>query len=98
MCSYTILGSSCVPRGGAITSNAKFISPGAQVYSRHITPMLLYPGHTAFLPPPIKFNGNIGPESIKAWSSHPYKKYNDKDIHSIDTRNRPDGCMTCSGI
>lgn len=75
MCSYTRLGSACVPRGGAITSNAKFIAPGAQVYSMNITPMLLYPRHTAFLPAPIDLHSNIdiGPESIKAWSPQPYE-------------------------
>ena len=60
----------CSYQGNAYTSNAKFLSPNNPIYNLKTTDMMLYPGHTGFLPPPIPYPCNLGPESIKAWEKH----------------------------
>lgn len=60
----------CSYQGNAYTSNAKFLSPDNPIYNLKTTDMLLYPGHTGFLPPSIPYPCNLGPESIKAWERH----------------------------
>jgi len=81
----------CMSIGPALTSNEKFIAPDSDVYNESITPMMLYPGMTGFLPPPISqdLSHDLGPESIKAWnisSHHPHPPY----------RQHYKGCSTCS--
>ena len=60
----------CSYLGNSYTSNAKFLSPNNPVYNLNSTHMMLFPGHTGFLPPSIPYPCNLGPESIKAWENH----------------------------
>ena len=66
--SYSCLGNCCAPVTGALTSNAKYITPLSQVYYQPWTTMAKYPGHTGFHYPNMQVFGH-GPESVKAWNT-----------------------------
>ena len=67
---YSQCNDLCSYKGNAYTSNAKFLLPNNPVYNLNSTDMMLFPGHTGFLPPSIPYPCNVGPESIKAWEKH----------------------------
>lgn len=82
----------CTGHTPALTSNAKYIVPGSEVYQEKVTPMMLYPGYTGFLPPPI--SQDLGPESIKAWDTIPHHNHLRHPHHSHYMGHG--GCSTCS--
>jgi hypothetical protein len=81
---YMKLDNTCRPQTSAITSNAKFIMPTNEVYSKTFTPMLLYPSNSHYTRHNTLFANN--PEDIKAFSNNDF-------LRKKDNKN---GCKSCS--